>query len=1789
MKSTAFFQFLNNNISISDQKELFESIRLDPIIWEALLNNNLIHKIVENYGKSIENWMIGKICLLGIGLSTDILSKPIREKLYLKKAIILFENARNNASQIDNLEAATLLALALYERGLKAQNWNGLLSDLGIQKFENRSQFVNCWRTPLAILYSFLDCHDDLLVGIASDKDDNLSISLINHIIAVQLFSKTEKVNILKRLVEKSNLTKQISWYQSFPTQLGFLVPDISEGLHQTAQFNISNDKNLFSSYKNIEDQIQENILFGYKNLLEKSNNQAHAHFLAAKSVSKKLQDYIDLLCLESNQPEDFTVSEGKDPFFEDILLSNYDDAVDLNQFRSDSIEPKGILLKLSSLVELMNKGEQNRAKELAIREFDFWLNQRKNNWPAIDEIELIQRIDHKKIIEYLKELKLTSQIENFVNFLDDISKNNPNINPVILDSFVEFAGAETQYEKLKVGLAISPQNKKIRSDLMRLLAQKCDWETLYEEWEHAETNGEIEGGDWIKYALTACKAGKLETAQRLCDKLSSSGADEGQILAIKGKISFLNGDLVLAKTQLSESLRITTDLADAWLTLAEIYSQENNFYDAISTLRSAVLSVPDSHDIHYAMASACLANNQYAEALPYLKKAIALNPENEKYIVDYVKTLKELGHFEEANNFLSKGRSKWPLNSELAYMDAKRSLEKGEKEQALLAFKDAINNSEKPEYEWLMTYAITLLNDDQSQFSLTETSMISIENLAAAQKVLQKIVINNGNRQSYANILLGEVYYLLNEIEAAHSVYLELVNLIKDPQTELSEWEWRILAGMGLVKIALQENEVGLVMLKDAAIKNPNHIGLKQALAQAFFDMKLEDDSIRTAKEAFTTGSTNVRTLVWYSDFMKKLNQIDEVIKALENANLLSNYDEEISLKLANEYVSVGNTVNANTTLDSILQKDISDYDLLRKTTTAFLRLSNFEKAYISYKKGLVNLHQLSIENQIEYIYLCYKNEKWQETLDQVQRLISQNYGFIATYVIQAESLAGINQYGAALNAYEQAAQLKRKLVDYIKFKNISEMFVPIDWIAELEKEETVISKLALAAISANEFEKSLKSIDQVIQLQPENANYKLFGADISLQLNDFETAKKYLGHPDLGKMTENDEVQSSLYEGLNHIIEMIIGNPKRNPNYQLGSKNIITNFIDINEKFLELNYIGAKNSLDKFMQVPLNNDQLSIIGMDKALLSQAWKNTFFRLAIKVAIDLEEFSLANELISNWTEQKGSSIEIALYSLISLSAYSLKSQIYSEMKIRHHRAAKLEDALVNKSLFDQFFAKAISQGKTEILKDYELAKSFSTKADFELIKSKYISKDFSSVWKYILVDRLMQLDYFEATEKLLLENQATLVDFQMFAKYLMKKDPYKIVTVFLEKNLVSDPISCQILSVCFSETGNLEQAITFSDKATEIWPMEEMWKVENALLFEKIGDSEASFAKWEKIIQQAESIQEVIYPYLDLLLRDGKYERVIKLLDLYKKNLEFSYQYQKYLAKAFFIGEKFDEALKAIHAAKEIEPNDEESLVIEGKIYLSQNQIEKAKHIANTIIQKNANCVAGYLLLVSTYESQKKFVDANKILDEALGFNPNNHELLLNKVWNLRELGNLAEALSIASQMSVSNTSDWESLSLLALLYNDLEDYRAAEENAKKSLRISIDQPGLMMLLGQILRKQGHLDQAIEYFSKAAVESPQIIEPCLEIGDIYFDQQNFAEALDAYQEAINRNESDARPFYKAGLIMKEIKDYQSAEKMLKIASGLAPKDANIRRQLAGVIALNFVHSPLEVK
>ncbi|MEM5773851.1 MAG: tetratricopeptide repeat protein, partial [Anaerolineaceae bacterium] len=85
------------------------------------------------------------------------------------------------------------------------------------------------------------------------------------------------------------------------------------------------------------------------------------------------------------------------------------------------------------------------------------------------------------------------------------------------------------------------------------------------------------------------------------------------------------------------------------------------------------------------------------------------------------------------------------------------------------------------------------------------------------------------------------------------------------------------------------------------------------------------------------------------------------------------------------------------------------------------------------------------------------------------------------------------------------------------------------------------------------------------------------------------------------------------------------------------------------------------------------------------------------------------------------------------------------------------------------------------------------------------------------------------------------------------------------------------------------------------------------------------------------------------------------------------------------------------------------------------------------------------------------------------------------------------------------------------------------------------------------------------------------------------LADIYRDKHDPVKALEVYNKAIKAKPDAHSPYFKAGLMLRETRNYQEAELMLKQAARLAPDDLNIRRQLSAVIALNMVHQAQEEK
>jgi tetratricopeptide (TPR) repeat protein len=193
--------------------------------------------------------------------------------------------------------------------------------------------------------------------------------------------------------------------------------------------------------------------------------------------------------------------------------------------------------------------------------------------------------------------------------------------------------------------------------------------------------------------------------------------------------------------------------------------------------------------------------------------------------------------------------------------------------------------------------------------------------------------------------------------------------------------------------------------------------------------------------------------------------------------------------------------------------------------------------------------------------------------------------------------------------------------------------------------------------------------------------------------------------------------------------------------------------------------------------------------------------------------------------------------------------------------------------------------------------------------------------------------------------------------------------------------------------------------------------------------------------------------------------------------------------------------------------------------------------------------------------------------------------------LQLERVNIIRNMNGPRAALTELKKMLEMYPEDFSILNALAKAYIEVGEADNAVSVALQALMFCKensernDQANLHLLIGQVLRKTGQLDQSIHHLSQAIQLTPDRLEPYLELGLARKERREYDQALQIFEQATSIAPEDPRAPFQAGLALKESKDYKSSETMLRRAVSLAPHDLNIRRQLAAVVALNLVHNP----
>jgi tetratricopeptide (TPR) repeat protein len=89
--------------------------------------------------------------------------------------------------------------------------------------------------------------------------------------------------------------------------------------------------------------------------------------------------------------------------------------------------------------------------------------------------------------------------------------------------------------------------------------------------------------------------------------------------------------------------------------------------------------------------------------------------------------------------------------------------------------------------------------------------------------------------------------------------------------------------------------------------------------------------------------------------------------------------------------------------------------------------------------------------------------------------------------------------------------------------------------------------------------------------------------------------------------------------------------------------------------------------------------------------------------------------------------------------------------------------------------------------------------------------------------------------------------------------------------------------------------------------------------------------------------------------------------------------------------------------------------------------------------------------------------------------------------------------------------------------------------------------------------------------------------SPSDHRLALELGKIHEARREDDRSLSAYTQAISLDPNNDEAHYRAGLVLKRLKEYQRAASMIERAVELNPRDPKVLHQLAAVRALELVH------
>jgi tetratricopeptide (TPR) repeat protein len=1037
-------------------------------------------------------------------------------------------------------------------------------------------------------------------------------------------------------------------------------------------------------------------------------------------------------------------------------------------------------------------------------------------------------------------------------------------------------------------------------------------------------------------------------------------------------------------------------------------------------------------------------------------------------------------------------------------------------------------------------------------------------------------------------------------------------------------EWKSRILFGFSRTALALDKPELAIASLQEATQVDPKNPEIFRTLSEAFCAAELSNEALKVAHITKQLAPDDVEMLIWYANILTKLNKSQDAIPALTRAIELSPNQPALLIQLAKVQSLAGEDKFAADTYTRILTtENPGAYELL-EAGQGLNQLNDFINAIACLELGLEKLSEPTPEF-LTQLTTSYKSinqfDKALETLDNACTLEPDSIDLLTEktdlLVLLDRPQAAEASLEHALNVHPENKMLHKKMaLFYRKIGEITKALSKAEELVAMHLDEPQSSDALAARALAAELARALLQHNYAISILENQSTIETNPAS--------GTPSGELTDPDISQISpisipyfcllaeialEHDEDVSAA-----HLLTKVFGLVPDHPRVLALQSRLHKRSGD--HRLAEQTFNSALEAIEP-IEPHLNEVE---IADDQAKSPAASDTETFHQEICNLLAVAE--AAGE-IKRWQKW-----------------FDILETVVTQIPNEPFVYIQLARALTLRAEYQDFCQKlgVINNIPGDIAVSADNYQTFKDNLETAEIQFKSANKK-RQLDETIIIkrwrnrgDSIFQSNSLnpQSLEELIQDSDDLTEIITSIAKeenftgihdiYIKLKESYDIQSL----NHLSLARIAYVLACGCLEQEDMQESLRLNLEAIQLDSNEPLYHALLAKIAYKQGDNEVANQSIGSALATWPNEPRWHAFAAQINISEGDISEAINHLKIAGELEPDHLPHQLALGECLQKTGEFRAAIQTLKSARDIEPNNIGPVLGLARAYLSIGEFEQASSFAQSAVNKSPNDITPILVCADVAIQAGNIPEAQKYVINALRIDSQNAEALKMNSQVLRALGRFDEALEtledaiciaekplklMLERVDLVATTQGaeaalENLQELAIeypeepevLYHLAKALAADGQNdpailaAQKALRcdaFSLNTKELSQihyLLGQLMRQEGQLDQAIYQLNKSIRLTPIYLEPYLELGRAHQERRQHAQSLQTYQKAITMAPDDPRPYCQAGLLLKESHDYQGAESMLRRAADLSPDDLSIHRQLGALIALNIVHN-----